>query len=267
MIHRRITIAFAFLALASVASALLTLTGCSDSPSPGELDITMPPLSVPTVRYAPRTDLLAIAIPEGSPTHWYATGFPPLRSVRLFPNTPDRDLAAELRKQLGKNILDPTDTSLLTPRQADRISRLMDTHFGTPAAPTVRMPDWDTTVASAIVRFEPDQSMGASLKSAKDRLRSFKWDLWKADWDAAAAAKEELKLDDATLVRGSAVYRRWCMQCHGPSGAGDSAHAVVDGPMPRDYRQGVFKYITAFPPSNVRKKGLGAAGKARRADL
>jgi len=57
------------------------------------------------------------------------------------------------------------------------------------------------------------------------------------------------------------------MQCHGANGSGEPAHAVENGPAPRDYRQGVFKYVTAFPPANLPKKGLGAVGKARRTDL
>ena len=71
---------------------------------------------------APRTDMLALTIPPGAPTHWYTAGFPPLRSARLFPNTPDRDLAEELRKQLGKNVLDPLryEQDVWMPLQADR---------------------------------------------------------------------------------------------------------------------------------------------------
>ena len=257
MIHPRTALAFA-------ALLALTAAGCGGAKTADEPSAA----AKLTARYAPRTDMLAIAIPEGSPTRWYTAGFPPLRSARLFPNTPDRDLAADLRKQLGKNVLDPTDTSILTPSQADQITRLVDSHFGTPAAPTVRVPDWDAVVASAVVRFDPEKpTLGATMKAAKARLSSFKWEAWKADWEAATAAKAELKLDDDTLARGTTVYRRWCMPCHGANGAGDPAHAVEAGPMPRDYRQGVFKYVTAFPPPNLPKKGLGAGGKARRADL
>jgi mono/diheme cytochrome c family protein len=258
------------LALAAIAFLPFALTGCGGEPSAAEL-VPGAPVTAPSARYAPRADFLAIAIPEGAPTHWPAAQFPPMRSAQLFPNTPDRDLATDLRRKLGTLVLDPTDTSVLTPGQADRIARLADAHFGTPLVPTVRVPDWDTVVASSVVRFErPDSdrkpSFGALLKSL-DRLKTFNWTLWRADWTAASAAKAELKLDDAALARGSVVYRRWCMQCHGPSGAGEPAQAVEGGPMPRDYRQGVFKYVTAFPPPNLPKKGLGALGKARRADL
>ena len=123
-------------------------------------------------------------------------------------------------------------------------------------------------VAAGVTRFDQTDSFGANLKALRKQLGRAKVKDWEADWQAATAAKAELKLDDAALARGSLVYRRWCMQCHGPSGAGDPAYAVAGGPMPRDYRQGVFKYVTAFPPPSTPKKaGLGASGKARRQDL
>jgi mono/diheme cytochrome c family protein len=246
------------------------LTGCGGAPAAVEL-VPTAPVAAPAARYAPRTDYLAIGLPDFVPAHWPAAKFPPLRSAQLFPNTPDRDLATDLRRKLGTIVLDPTDTSVLTPSQADRIARLVDAHFGTTLAPTVRVPDWDTVVASALVRIDradsdKPPSFGSVLKSAQ-RLKTFKWDAWHADWAAATAAKADLKLDDATLARGSVVYRRWCMQCHGPTGAGEPAQAVEGGPMPRDFRQGQFKYITAFPPPTLPKRGLGAVGKPRRADL
>ena len=73
--------------------------------------------------------------------------------------------------------------------------------------------------------------------------------------DAIAA----LGLDSATLARGSAVYRRWCVSCHGPAGGGDGPAAFTLNPPPRDYRSGIFKFSTASPTV--------APGKARRSDL
>jgi mono/diheme cytochrome c family protein len=63
------------------------------------------------------------------------------------------------------------------------------------------------------------------------------------------------------------VYRRWCMQCHGPTGAGDGAHAVQLAAMPRDYRQGIFKFTTSFQLPGQPKRGSGPAGKPLRDDL
>ena len=165
---------------ALVALIALAASGCGgwSGATPAE-DADAAAQTVPSGRYAQRTDLLAITIPEGSPTRWYTAGFPPLRSVRLYPNTPDRDLALDLRKQLGKNILDPTDPTTPTPKVADRIARLVDSHFGTPAVPTVRVPEWDTVVATAVVRTDPDKKpLGATLKAASSQLASFKWDMW-----------------------------------------------------------------------------------------
>ncbi len=247
----------------------LAFAGCGTS-APAEASSSTGALTVPSARYPVRTDLLAIKIPEGAPTRWPAAQFPPLRSVRLLPNTPDADIAADLRKQFGKAILDPTvyEQDVWMPAQADRVARLVDAHFGTPAAPTVRIPSLEQVVAAGVVRFDPTVSLGANLKDIRAKLGKAKVKDWEADWQAATATKTALKLDDAELARGSVVYRRWCVQCHGPSGAGDAAYAVEGGPVPRDYRQGVFKFTTSFPPPSAPKKaGLGASGKALRADL
>src|SRR5205823_638756 len=76
--------------------------------------------------------------------------------------------------------------------------------------------------------------------------------------------RDALHLDEAALARGGVLYRRSCLQCHGPTGAGDGAHAVAMTAMPRDYRRGIFKFITTFPSSTPRS---GELGKARTDDL
>jgi mono/diheme cytochrome c family protein len=181
---------------------------------------------------------MVIKLLDGAPRSWPSNGFPPLRSARNPAATPDRDIAEDLRKQLNKNILDPV---ALSSEQSQQIAALMLKDFGSPAEPRVRVPDWN--------------------EIAKQGVR--------ADWEAAKAAKDELKLDDASLARGSVVYRRWCMQCHGVTGAGNGAQAIELAAMPRDYRQGIFKFVTAFvkPDPKQPKKGLGPSGKPLRADL
>ena len=255
--------------LISLLALSLGVVGCGRSNSAAPTGEPAARSGSTGAHYPPRTDLLALAIPTGAPTHWPAAGYSPLRSARLYPNTPDRDLGEELRKQFGKTILDPLryEQDVWMPSQADRLARLLDAHFGAPAVPKVILPDWDQTVASAVVRFEPSESFGANLKTAREGLKKFKWDVWKGDWQAATDAKTALKLDDVALARGAVVYRRWCMQCHGESGNGESTQTVETGPPPRDYRSGVFKYTSAFPPPALPKKGSGAAGKPRREDL
>lgn len=59
-----------------------------------------------------------------------------------------------------------------------------------------------------------------------------------------ADAKKELQLDDATLARGSQLYRRHCLHCHGVSGDGRGPTAAWVNPHPRDYRAGYFKFVS-----------------------
>jgi mono/diheme cytochrome c family protein len=203
---------------------------------------TPPPLAAapaaPAATYPARTDLMVVKLLDGAPRRWPSNGFLPLKSARRPDLTPDRELADDLRKQFGKNVLDPAG---LNPAQAEQLARRLGSAFGTPADPRVRLPD-------------PDEKESKSASARADR-------------EAAAAAAAELGLGDAALARGSVLYRRWCLQCHGPTGAGDGAHAVELSAPPRDYRQGVFKFATAFPKPGQPKKGLGPSGKPRRDDL
>jgi mono/diheme cytochrome c family protein len=75
-------------------------------------------------------------------------------------------------------------------------------------------------------------------------------------------AKQKLRLDDATLARGSHLYRRHCLHCHGLSGDGHGPTAPWVNPHPRDYRPGKFKFMSTL--------GTAAGDKGRkpsRADL
>ena len=47
------------------------------------------------------------------------------------------------------------------------------------------------------------------------------------------------------LSRGQAVYQERCVQCHGVSGDGQGPTAQYMYPKPRDYRAGMFKFISA----------------------
>jgi mono/diheme cytochrome c family protein len=65
-----------------------------------------------------------------------------------------------------------------------------------------------------------------------------------ADDDDKSIA-EALKLDDASLAAGSKLYRRHCLQCHGVAGDGRGPSGPWLHPHPRDYRQGLFKFISS----------------------
>lgn len=73
-----------------------------------------------------------------------------------------------------------------------------------------------------------------------------------------SAAIEKLHLDSATLAQGAGLYRQWCASCHGVAGGGDGPAAATLSPPPRDYRTGLFKFVSSTPT---------LAGKPRRADL
>jgi mono/diheme cytochrome c family protein len=72
------------------------------------------------------------------------------------------------------------------------------------------------------------------------------------DEDAKRQAAE-LKLDKDTLKLGSKHYRRHCMHCHGVPGDGRGPTGPWISPHPRDYRQGVFKFISTDTTVNGRK--------------
>jgi mono/diheme cytochrome c family protein len=244
--------------------------GCGDSSLPEFLD--EPPSVASAGRYAPRNDFLIVGKTglDGAPRAWPSSGFPPMTSARMPNATPDRELAEDIRKQLGRTVLDPA--TRLEPAQAELIGKLLDRHFGTPAEPRVHIPGWDVIKVDALFRTD-SAKLFKNLKAAATELKRWKVAPVKADWDSANAARERLKLDDETLARGSVLYRRWCMQCHGPTGAGDGAHAIQLAAMPRDYRQGLFKFTTSFQVPGEAKQGTGTknllrpAGKPLRDDL
>ena len=67
-----------------------------------------------------------------------STGTTPVLSLQLGPHALDGEFTAQLRPALGKTILDPRQ--VLSDVQRDDLGRLLDSHFGTPFAATVRLP-------------------------------------------------------------------------------------------------------------------------------
>jgi mono/diheme cytochrome c family protein len=217
--------------LGLAATACVLFAGCGRAPIPTDQP---PALLAAEARYPVRSDLMLVRPDLGAPPNWPPAGFPPLRIAKLGPKAPDLQFVALLAPKMQGNqpaILDPD--AGLTGTQRDDIGRVLDALFGTPAAPAIRVP------------------------TDREKFKA-------KDVDEGTAAKEALRLDDAALARGGVLYRRWCLQCHGPSGAGDGAHAIRMGAMPRDYRRGLFKFVTCFPTSTPR---AGELGKARREDL
>jgi mono/diheme cytochrome c family protein len=58
------------------------------------------------------------------------------------------------------------------------------------------------------------------------------------------ADRAVLGLEDATLREGSRLYRIHCVHCHGVPGDGRGPTARWINPHPRDFRQGLFKFMS-----------------------
>ncbi len=221
------------LAALTLAAAALAPAGCGDSNSAADEVGATAGMGGAASRYPVRTDWLVDKAPDVAPTRWNTPGYPPLRSLSLAPNTPDADLLDGLRSERAKrNFLNPTTD--IPGKDRAEFGRVLDRVFGTPTNPAVRLPKADEL-----------KKLGAEKKDV-DQLPE------------AEAAKAGEHLDDATLARGGVLFRRWCMHCHGPTGGGDGSNAFQLQPPPRDYRQGVFKFVTSGPD---------AAGRPLRADL
>jgi mono/diheme cytochrome c family protein len=54
-----------------------------------------------------------------------------------------------------------------------------------------------------------------------------------------------LLLQEERLAKGSALYRRHCLHCHGLTGDGRGPTGPWVNPHPRDYRLGLFKFISS----------------------
>jgi mono/diheme cytochrome c family protein len=114
------------------------------------------------------------------------------------------------------------DPKKLTPDERKQLAEALKEAFGSPAQPIV--------AASA------DHPDGAAI-------------------DAAVTA---LRLDPERLANGSRLFRRHCLQCHGLPGDGRGPTAAWVHPHPRDYRSGLFKFISSDPEKNPRRKPLRA---------
>lgn len=62
--------------------------------------------------------------------------------------------------------------------------------------------------------------------------------------DEARALAAQVGLMDERLAEGSRLFRKHCQDCHGPTGNGRGMSAPYITPHPRDFRQGVFKFVS-----------------------
>ncbi len=58
------------------------------------------------------------------------------------------------------------------------------------------------------------------------------------------------------LAAGRALYMEHCLHCHGTSGDGNGPTAQYLNPLPRDYRDGIFKFTSTGEGKNATRKDL-----------
>ncbi|MHB1424461.1 MAG: c-type cytochrome [Gemmataceae bacterium] len=115
--------------------------------------------------------------------------------------------------EVGGKTLDPAK---LPAKERLELERALLDIFGTPAEPTVNL----------------------NLKEADEQIDKH---------------IKDLKLDKGTLAQGSKLYRQHCMHCHGVTGDGRGPTGPWVNPTPRDYRQGLFKFISTAVRVSDRK--------------
>jgi mono/diheme cytochrome c family protein len=121
------------------------------------------------------------------------------------------------------------DPTQLTGAQRDELENILSSCFGRPASPTV-----DVTLVNG-----PKEEM--------KRLEE--------------VIAKKLKLSPPMLEEGSRLYRLHCLQCHGLTGDGRGPTSKWVNPHPRDYRPGIFKFVSVSPTEE------GKPRRPRRADL
>lgn len=236
------------------------------------------PAIVEAIDYPVRADWLVVNVPTGvQPSKWYSPGYPPLVMLDRPHNTLAGDDA--LLTTQKRAII---DTRKLDPELRDEFGKVLNELYGTAIEP--RLPDGDKLIAelkldqkltAARAAFQAKQKEVADFKAAaktpdeqqlvpllEGQSQTLANDLRNLE-DRVAGLRtyqSELHLDPATLREGGILYRNYCQQCHGLTGDGNGPGGKYLIPLPRDYRQGLFKFITTDP-------AVGGKRKPRREDL
>ena len=234
----------------------VALAGCT-SPPPAE--------EVPPDEYPARSDWLVVAPPKATPREAFSGGLTPLSGLNPLRNdsafTPEGPSSLLLPEVKGRAILDTSDKGLahLKPNPRPFLADGLRGLFGTPAEPTVGLSadrlrnligTWQSRLKMVGLKDEDKELIASQITELKERT---------AEFDQQQAAITDLGLDDETLKLGGKLFRANCQQCHGSTGDGGGPSAPTLFPQPRDYRQGLFKFISTKPDT----QGV----RPRRADI
>jgi mono/diheme cytochrome c family protein len=223
-------------ALPLLLFGLAFLPGCGPDAYPD--DLTYQARTDPIVLKAPDTPIVQID-PPGHLDQWIAET--PARGGKLLDPTAgiEKQQLARITEFLGKSHFDLTEDES---REAGLAS----------------VPSKDTAKQDL-------ESRRDALKKRIDEIEKKRQETEPALTKALAdlfgtPAKPKVDLDDpvplldeATLAKGSSLYRRHCLHCHGLTGNGRGPTGPWVNPHPRDYRQGKFKFTSSAQSAGVRK--------------
>ncbi len=247
-----------------VSFALIALVGC---------DAQKFPVALPDA-YPVRSDWLVVNVPSssGQPSKWYDPGYPLLAMLNQPHDTLTGDAALLAVQCRNGVILDPRKNVDADVRE--EFGKVLTELFGTPAEPHV--PNGDVLIE--------ELKLSDNLAGLQKMAEAKKNELAKAQAKAKAPGDQEvlaleklagsaaqeveklasqisrlhsyetdLRLDPQTLALGGNLYRNYCQQCHGLTGDGNGPGGRFLIPLPRDYRQGLFKFISTDPAIERRK--------------
>jgi mono/diheme cytochrome c family protein len=237
-------------ALPLLALGLLSLPGCTDS-YPADLD------------YPIRSDPIVVKLPEGQITALD----PPGSLEQWIDSIPGK----------GGQVVDPS--AAVEKQQLARVNAALSRGNFDISDDEAR----EMGLASKPSKDAAKETLEARRKSLDERIKSINETMGKVRKPLDKALIElfgtpakpkvgiddtkldepddpkEYRLDPDTLAKGSVLYRRHCLHCHGLPGDGRGPTAPWVNPHPRDYRLGKFKFTSSAEVQGARK--------ARRDDL
>jgi mono/diheme cytochrome c family protein len=228
-----------------------------------------PPKNEP---YAVRNDWLVAQTPTGAqPEEPYLEGEPPLY---LLGGTSDKWTQATtlLAHHLETGTI--LDARKLDPALREELGKVLAEMFGSQGEPRVPVGEWlieqlrlrdraaDLRQACDARRAQVDalaKVKGADRQAIEDLqnvANGLEQDLRATEQRIAnlKAYVEELRLSDVELKQGRAHFRKHCINCHGQTGGGNGFAARWQPTLPRDYRQGIFKFISTDPKVDGKRK-------------
>jgi mono/diheme cytochrome c family protein len=226
----------------------------------GSVDLLLIEQDGPFVEPAQRRAWLVAQLPTGAqPTETYQVGYPPLFLLG-GPSDKWTPATSQLARQVAAgSIIDPRN---LDDTLREEMGKVFAEMFGSQGEP--RVPDGEWLIEQLGLRDRvvvlrqacaANRAQAAALATATSGGKRQALGDWNAvDLEEERRAVEqsiadlgayvkELRLDGATLKEGRAQFRKYCVNCHGQTGAGDGFAARWQPTLPRDYRQGIFKFI------------------------